>query len=107
MGEKIHSKNTIMFVALHELAHTMTQSIGHTEEFWDNFRFLLKEAIAKGIYKYKNYKEEPEAYCGISITDTPLKDNIPETYRRYRNIRKFLIKNILLFKVWMIVNILN
>ena len=23
----------MMFVALHELAHTMTKSIGHTEEF--------------------------------------------------------------------------
>ena len=35
--------NTMMFVAIHELAHTMTKSIGHTPEFWDNFRTLLKK----------------------------------------------------------------
>ena len=34
--------NTIMFVTLHELAHIMTVSIGHTKEFWSNFKFILK-----------------------------------------------------------------
>ena len=28
---------------LHELAHIMTKSVGHTEEFWNNFRYLLKQ----------------------------------------------------------------
>ena len=66
--------NLIMFVALHELAHIMTISIGHTEEFWNNFRFLLKESIKLGIYKRHNFKQKPEKYCGTMITDTPLKD---------------------------------
>ena len=63
--------NTMMFVAIHELAHTMTKSIGHTEEFWDNFRTLLKNARKLGIYKRVNYNENPKAYCGIKITDDP------------------------------------
>lgn len=63
--------NTIMFVALHELAHTMTKSIGHTKEFWDNFRILLRNAIKLGIYKRVNYNEKPVEYCGTKITDDP------------------------------------
>lgn len=63
--------NTIFFVVLHELAHIMTNSIGHKEEFWNNFKFLLKNAIAFNLYKYQDFKNKPEPYCGISITDTP------------------------------------
>jgi predicted metal-dependent hydrolase len=63
--------NTMMFVAIHELAHTMTKSIGHTEEFWDNFRTLLKNARKLGIYERVNYNESPKSYCGIKITDDP------------------------------------
>ena len=37
---KLVKMNPMMFVALHELAHTMSKSIGHTKEFWDNFRIL-------------------------------------------------------------------
>lgn len=64
--------NTIMFVALHELAHTMSKSIGHTKEFWDNFRILLRNAIKLGIYKRVNYNEKPVKYCGVEITDDPM-----------------------------------
>ena len=63
--------NTIFFVVLHELAHIMTNSIGHKEEFWNNFKFLLKKSIEFKLYKYQNFKKSPEPYCGISITDTP------------------------------------
>lgn len=64
--------NTVMFVAIHELAHIMTVSIGHTEEFWNNMKFLLKYAIDKGIYKKQNFKKKPVPYCGTTITDSPL-----------------------------------
>ena len=33
-----------MFVAIHEIAHIMTKSIGHKPEFWNNFKFLLENA---------------------------------------------------------------
>ena len=64
--------NTMMFVAIHELAHTMSKSIGHTKEFWDNFRILLRNAIKLKIYKRVNYNEKPVKYCGVDITDDPM-----------------------------------
>lgn len=70
----LEDENLIMFVALHELAHIMTLSIGHTDEFWNNFRFMLKESIKIGIYKRHDFKKNPEKYCGTFITDTPLRD---------------------------------
>jgi predicted metal-dependent hydrolase len=69
---KLSDLNTLMFVALHELAHIGTESIGHTPEFWDNFRWILKEAIKIDIYKYQDFNSKPEGYCGIQITDNPL-----------------------------------
>ena len=68
---KLVDINIMMFVALHELAHTMTKSIGHTEEFWNNFRILLKNARKLGIYKRVNYDEKPVDYCGTKITNDP------------------------------------
>ena len=69
--QKLIDINTLTFVALHELSHVMTKSVGHTEEFWDNFSYLLKNSIKIGIYKYQNFKKKPVKYCGIKITDTP------------------------------------
>ena len=34
-------ENTLMFVALHELAHIGTEKVGHTDEYWQNFKFLI------------------------------------------------------------------
>lgn len=68
---KFIDDNTVYFVVLHELAHIMTTSIGHKTEFWDNFRFLLKNAIEFNLYKYQDFKNNPQPYCGINITDSP------------------------------------
>jgi predicted metal-dependent hydrolase len=67
----LEDENIIMFVALHEIAHLMTKSIGHTDEFWDNFKFLLKESIKINIYKRQDFRTSPAKYCGTTITDTP------------------------------------
>ena len=64
--------NTVRFVAIHELAHVMSDSTGHTDEFWDNMKFLLEKAISAGLYVATDYKERPVDYCGIQITSTPL-----------------------------------
>lgn len=69
---KLVDLNTMMFVSLHELAHIATESIGHTPEFWDNFRWILKEAINIKIYNFQDFNSKPEGYCGIQITDNPL-----------------------------------
>lgn len=67
-------ENTLLFVALHELSHIMTKKVGHeNEDFWTNFRFLLKEAIAMNMYECVNYAVSPVPYCGIEITNNPLK----------------------------------
>jgi hypothetical protein len=67
--------NTLMYVALHELSHVATKSIGHTTEFWDNFKFLITEAKAIGVYNPVDYKKEPARYCGMNITDNPYYDH--------------------------------
>ena len=64
--------NTMTFVAIHELAHVMSKSIGHTDEFWKNFKLLLQEAINIGVYDKENYSQRPKDYCGIKVTDSPL-----------------------------------
>lgn len=63
-------KNVVMYVAIHELGHLMTPEIGHTDSFWNNFRFLLDEAIQIGIYKKADFKHAPQDYCGIKITSS-------------------------------------
>ena len=70
--EKLSDLNTIMFVALHEFAHIATTSIGHTPEFWENFKWILQEAINIGIYREVDYKSKPQDYCGMQITGSPL-----------------------------------
>ncbi len=65
--------NTMTFVALHELSHLMTRTIGHDQEFWDNFRVILRIAIRNGIYQCVDYNMNMTVYCGQPINDTPLK----------------------------------
>lgn len=66
--------NTMTYVAMHELAHIMTESIGHTEEFWKNYKFLLQVAKSINIYEPIDYKKSPVRYCGMNITDNPYFD---------------------------------
>jgi len=64
--------NTMTFVAIHEFAHIATEEVGHPPVFWANFRWLLAEAVNIGVYRDKDYKKNPQPYCGIKITDNPL-----------------------------------
>jgi len=66
--------NTLTFVALHELSHIMTVSIGHKQDFWNNFKFVLQNAKDAHIYEPIDYKKEPRDYCGMKITDNPYFD---------------------------------
>ena len=73
--------NTMMFVALHELAHTMTKSIGHTQEFWDNFRILINISVDPNVAtnpKVPIYKEV----------------EIPITKAEYNKLTKEKVKNV-------------
>jgi len=71
-SESIVDENLLTFVAIHELSHIMTVSVGHTKEFWDNFKKLLKEAVELKIYTKENYSDNPKEYCGIKVSDSPL-----------------------------------
>jgi hypothetical protein len=73
-GNKLIDINTLTFVALHELSHIMTESIGHKQEFWQNFKYLLENAKAAGIYNPVDYKKSPKEYCGMKINDNPYYD---------------------------------
>ena len=71
---KLIDLNTLTFVAIHELSHIASVSIGHTPEFWRNFKFLLEQAKAIKVYEPVDYKNNPVTYCGMEINDNPLFD---------------------------------
>ena len=73
-GSTMIDEHTLTFVALHELSHIATKSIGHKTEFWENFKFLLEQAKAAGIHTPRDYKKEPQKYCGMTIRDSPAFD---------------------------------
>ncbi len=71
---KLIDLNTLTFVALHELAHIATESIGHTDEFWGNFKFLIEVAKKINVYSPVDYANNPQRYCGMVISDSPYYD---------------------------------
>lgn len=71
-NKKIHDRNLLIFVNIHELAHIMSVSFGHNAEFTNNFRFLLQEAINMGIYKKMNFYLNPQEYCGMTVSTSPI-----------------------------------
>ncbi len=73
-SDQLIDENTLAFVAIHELSHIATKSIGHKDEFWNNFKFLLGEASKIGVYSQVDYKKKPQRYCGTSISDNPYFD---------------------------------
>ena len=73
-GDTLIDINTLTFVAIHELAHIMTSSVGHKQEFWNNFKFLLENAKTANIYNPVDYKKNPKEFCGLTINDNPYFD---------------------------------
>ena len=73
-GDKLIDLNTLTFVAIHELSHIMTTSVGHKQDFWQNFKFLLINAKEANIYHPIDYKKKPRQYCGMEINDNPYYD---------------------------------
>ena len=67
-------EHTLTFVAIHELSHVCTKSIGHKTEFWDNFKFLLENAKEAGIHEPHDYNKSPQQYCSMKIQDNPYFD---------------------------------
>lgn len=73
--QELHPINTLMFVAIHELAHIMSVTLGHNKEFMTNFKFLLENAVEVGVYEKIDYNKNSVDFCGMKITNTPLKNS--------------------------------
>jgi hypothetical protein len=71
---EFHQFNDILFVSIHELAHSCNISYGHDLSFWYIFRFLLENAVEAGIYKNVNYRNNNVNYCSMKITYNPIYD---------------------------------
>lgn len=80
--QQLVNPNVLLFVALHEMSHVMTVSVDHSPEFWENFRFVLANAIHWKIYTPQNFKDKPQEYCGTHITNSPLN---PQDMGKYVN----------------------
>ena len=70
--------NILMFIAIHEMAHIMSDSFGHGKEFIDNFKGLLNVATKQYvvnpltgkeelIYTPQDFFSKPKKYCGVNI----------------------------------------
>jgi len=59
-----YDKNFLTYVIIHELAHALTKTIGHNDEFYTNFDNLLKRAEEMGIYDPN--KPHVTNYCNYS-----------------------------------------
>jgi hypothetical protein len=64
--------NTLLFVALHELAHIMTEERGHTDNFWRHFADILKVAKQHQLLVPVDYAKQPTQYCGMTLYENPL-----------------------------------
>lgn len=72
--ESLVHEDIITFVAIHEMGHMITKTIGHGPDFWNNFAWLLQEAERIGIYQHRDFRAHPVSYCGMKITDQPTYD---------------------------------
>lgn len=73
-GGEFVKENTLMFVALHELGHVMTEERGHTPNFWRNFGDILRIADKHNMINAVDYSKQPERYCGMTLYENPLFD---------------------------------
>ncbi len=72
--ESLVNEDIITFVAIHEMGHMITKTVGHGPDFWNNFAWLLQEAERIGIYQQRDFRAHPVSYCGMKITDQPTYD---------------------------------
>ena len=52
----------------------MSETVGHKQEFWKNFKRLLENAETIDIYNPVDYNKKPHGYCGMTISDSPYFD---------------------------------
>lgn len=74
-NNNLYGLDTLKFVILHELAHLASESYGHNEEFWTNFKILLSNAVEFDMYTPVDYKTHNTVYCSLVIDYNPLYDD--------------------------------
>ena len=67
----VYQPDIVMFIMLHELAHILSITYGHNQEFKENMDLLVKEAVKIGIYSGQDYTQKPVDYCGVVIRNSP------------------------------------
>ena len=72
--DEFHEFNDLLFVTIHEIAHSCNESYGHDRKFWKIFRILLEVAVENNLYKNINYQRESTNYCSMKITYNPIFD---------------------------------
>lgn len=72
--DEFHDFNDLLFVTIHEIAHSCNESYGHDRKFWKIFRILLEVAVENNLYKNINYQRESTNYCSMRITYNPIFD---------------------------------
>ena len=45
----------------------MSISIGHDDEFWNNFKFLLQIAVKNNLYTPIDYGKKSQEYCAVKL----------------------------------------
>ena len=65
--KNLHHINLLVYVAVHEMAHSACPEMGHTRLFNKIFYFFLIESTKLNIYKYENYSLNPVSYCGMNL----------------------------------------
>lgn len=71
---EFHDFNDLLFVTIHEIAHSCNESYGHDKKFWKIFRILLEVAVENNLYKNVNYQRQSTHYCSMKITYNPIFD---------------------------------
>lgn len=77
---KLHKKDDLTFVAIHELAHVGDWNFNHGPTFWSVFKFLLIEAKAIGLHYPVDYAAQPIMYCGMNVMYNPYFDVSLQAY---------------------------
>lgn len=65
--DELYDYNLLIYVLIHELAHVLSPTYGHDDNFKKIFRILIDNAEEIGIYKYEDYKQYPKEYCGMTL----------------------------------------
>jgi len=68
---RLHDKNILTFVLIHELAHVAADVNDHPPEFWRIFQFLLEEAEKNNVIRNVDYSKKPVEYCGLKVDFNP------------------------------------